>query len=331
MPFKPVPTRVSLPSVKKPRFYLGTTVSTRPIAATSAQKHKDKNTAMSQQDVEIPKRAFEFLGFGEERGTKPRSRGITEIRGPYYSVVGKRYLSDVLETSGQWIDSLKFAGGSFTLLPERALRELIDLAHSHNVTVSTGGFIERVLVQGTGVQGRREIVDKYLEKCKDVGFDIVELSSGFITLPLDDWARLVERCHAFGVKPKPEVGIQFGAGGTTEASVLEAEGTKDVDILISQARRFLDMGCDMIMIESEGITESVKTWRTDVISKIVSELGYQKLMFEASDPEVFTHYIKTYGPDVNLFVDHSQILQLEGVRQGIWGVKDVWGRVASFK
>ncbi|TPX59398.1 phosphosulfolactate synthase [Spizellomyces sp. 'palustris'] len=321
MLFKPLPTRVSLISVTKPRFHLATTVINRPISATSAQKSKDKNTAMNQQDVGTPKRAFEFLGFGEERGTKPRSRGITEIRGPYYSVVGKRYLSDVLETSGQWIDSLKFAGGSFTLLPERTLRELIDLAHSHNVTVSTGGFIERVLVQGSGVQGRREIVDKYLEKCKDVGFDILELSSGFITLPLDDWARLVERCHAFGVKPKPEVGIQFGAGGTTEASVLEAEGTKDVDILISQARRFLDMG----------ITESVKTWRTDVISKIVSELGYEKLMFEASDPEVFTYYIKTYGPDVNLFVDHSQILQLEGVRQGIWGVKDVWGRVTSFK
>src|SRR5687768_16147136 len=36
-----------------------------------------------------------------------RRRGITEIRGPYYSVMGKRYLSDVLDTAGHWIDSLK--------------------------------------------------------------------------------------------------------------------------------------------------------------------------------------------------------------------------------
>jgi phosphosulfolactate synthase (CoM biosynthesis protein A) len=51
----------------------------------------------------------------------------------------------------------------------------------------------------------------------------------------------------------------------------------------------------MIMIESEGITENA--W-----------------------------YIKNYGPDV----DHSQIVQLEALRRGIWGTKDLWGRVFTF-
>jgi hypothetical protein len=41
-------------------------------------------------------------GFGfirhNSRPPKPRSVGVTEIRGPYYSVMGKRYLQDVLET-----------------------------------------------------------------------------------------------------------------------------------------------------------------------------------------------------------------------------------------
>jgi phosphosulfolactate synthase (CoM biosynthesis protein A) len=54
-------------------------------------------------------------------------------------------------------------------------------------------------------------------------------------------------------------------------------------------------------------------------------------MFEAEDPEVFTCYVKTYGPDVNLFVDHSQIVQLEALRAGVWGTSDVWGRIATFK
>lgn len=54
-------------------------------------------------------------------------------------------------------------------------------------------------------------------------------------------------------------------------------------------------------------------------------------MFEAADPAVFEWYIKNYGPDVNLFVDHSQIVQLECLRAGIWGTKSSWGRVASFK
>ena len=43
----------------------------------------------------------------------------------------------------------------------------------------------------------------------------------------------------------------------------------------------------MIMIESEGITENMKTWRTDVLAKIISALGLEKPMLEAADPEVF--------------------------------------------
>jgi phosphosulfolactate synthase (CoM biosynthesis protein A) len=54
-------------------------------------------------------------------------------------------------------------------------------------------------------------------------------------------------------------------------------------------------------------------------------------MFEAADPDVFAWYIKNYGPDANLFVDDSQIVQLEALRRGIWGTKDLWGRVVTFK
>lgn len=85
------------------------------------------------------------------------------------------------------------------------------------------------------------------------------------------------------------------------------------------------------MIESEGITENVKSWRTDVPAKIIGALGLEKVMFEAADPDVFAWYIKNYGPEVNLFVDHSQIVQLECLRAGIWGTADVWGRILTYK
>src|SRR6266446_8993131 len=92
-------------------------------------------------------RSFQFLRVNE-RESKPRKRGLTEIRGPYYSVVGRRYLEDLFETMGAYVDSLKFAGGSFTLMPEQAVRDIIELCHRHDVLVSTGGFIERVLARG---------------------------------------------------------------------------------------------------------------------------------------------------------------------------------------
>jgi phosphosulfolactate synthase (CoM biosynthesis protein A) len=272
----------------------------------------------------MSERAFPFIRMNE-RESKPRTRGITEIRGPYYSPMGKRYLEDVLETMGEYVDSLKFAGGSFTLMPEKQLKEIIDLAHRYNVLVSTGGFIEHVLTQGP------EIVNRYIEECRNVGFDILEISSGFITIPVDDWLRLVEKVQRAGLKAKPEVGIQFGAGGASAVEELASEGTRDVEWAIGQARKFLDAGAYMIMIESEGITENVTTWRTDVAAKIIGALELEKVMFEAADPDVFAWYIKNYGPEVNLFVDHSQIVQLECLRAGIWGTKSLWGRVLTYK
>src|SRR5947208_17074664 len=111
-------------------------------------------------------RSFPFLRINE-REAKPRKHGLTEIRGPYYSAFGRRYLEDLFETMGNYIDSLKFAGGSFTLMPEKAIRDIVDLCHKHDVFVSTGGFIERVLGQGGEAGG------PFPAECKKRGFDIV--------------------------------------------------------------------------------------------------------------------------------------------------------------
>jgi phosphosulfolactate synthase (CoM biosynthesis protein A) len=268
-------------------------------------------------------RAFAFLPLNE-RPDKPRSRGVTEIRGPYYTPVGKSYLEDLLETMGAWVDTLKYAGGSFALMPRASVRGLNELCHEHDVEVSTGGFLEYVLAQ------RGDAVERYLDECRALGFDIVEISSGFVTLPVDDLVALTRTVREAGLKPKPEVGIQFGAGGASTVEALEAEGTRDVGQAIELAKRHLDAGAHMIMIESEGITEQVRDWRTDVVSRIASELGLEHAMFEAADPDVFSWYVKNYGIDVNLFVDHSQIVQLECLRAGIWGTHDTWGRMLSY-
>ena len=269
-------------------------------------------------------RPFAFLRHNRRQG-KPRSAGVTEIRGPYYSVVGRRYLEDLFEGFAEYVDTLKFAGGSFSLMPRPALRALIELCHENQVRVSTGGWIEHVLAQGEAA------VDRYLEACREVGFDIVELSTGFVTLPVDDIVRLTERVQSEGLLAKPEVGIQFGAGGATSAEQLEAEGTSDPGRAIEIARRCLAAGAHMVMIESEGITENVRSWRTDVVAQISAALGTDRVMFEAADPDVFAWYVQNYGPEVNLFVDHSQIVQLECLRSGIWGTSGTWGRILTYR
>jgi phosphosulfolactate synthase (CoM biosynthesis protein A) len=279
---------------------------------------------MTQATARDDDRPFAFLRTNAPP-PKPRDRRLTEIRGPYYGAYGRRHLEDLLETMGPCIDILKFAGGAMAVMPARAVRQLIDLCHEHAVQVSTGGFIEYVLTQGA------EAVRRYLGECRELGFDIVEVSSGFLTLPADDLVRLVKDVQQAGLRAKPEVGVQFGAGGASAAGELEAEGLHDPGWAVALARRYLDAGAELVMIESEGITENVRAWRTDIVAQIAQGVGLERVMFEAADPEVFGWYVKTYGPEVNLFVDHSQIVQLECLRSGVWGTKSLWGRVVSYK
>ena len=79
------------------------------------------------------------LGFirSNPRTAKPRKHGVTEIRGPYYSAYGKRHFQDIMDTMGHHVDGLKFAGGSFSLTPEKSVTDLIEIAHQNDIYVST--------------------------------------------------------------------------------------------------------------------------------------------------------------------------------------------------
>ncbi len=257
------------------------------------------------------------------RPEKPRSFGLTEVRGPYYSTFGVRHLADVLDVAGRWIDGVKWGGGSFAVLPPEQVRAFSDLVHEHDAYISSGGWIETVLRYGP------DAVAKYLAEAKNLGFDVIEISTGFLSIPTSGLLRLVEQVTRAGLKAKPELGIQFGSGGDSTEAELAAEQIKDVGDLADRARRALEAGADIIMIESEGITENVAEWNTAAVASIINGVGIEKVMFEAADPLVFEWYIKTYGNEVNLFVDHSQVLQLECLRQNIWGNKSTWGRIAN--
>jgi phosphosulfolactate synthase (CoM biosynthesis protein A) len=163
------------------------------------------------------RRGFDFIELNQ-RTPKPRTnRGVTEIRGTHYKPLGTRALKDTLEAMGEYIDTLKFAGGSFAIMPRAVSAKIIDICHSYDVKVSTGGALEHALMR-----------------------------------------------------------------------------------------------------------------RGDVVSRLVDGLGLEHLMFEAADPVVFAWYVRLYGAEVNLFIDHSQIYHLESLRSGVGGGGPLWGRVLTY-
>jgi len=209
------------------------------------------------------------------------------------------------------------------LLSRTRLRQIIQVCHANKVYVSTGGFVERVIAQGS------DAVDQYLKECKRIGFDVVEVSSGLAPIPLADKIEIVKQVQKLGMKPKPEVSLMIGAGAGTHVAGYEAsleEKMRSFDDFSSEVEQHLSAGAEIIMVESEGLTEDLppEKWRKDVIQKLVQKFGYKTFMFEASDPAVFKWYLTTFGRDVNLFIDHSQIVEFTAWRTKLWGDRTIW-------
>ncbi len=272
------------------------------------------------------KRGFDFLPM-RERAKKPREKSVIEIRGSYYSPVTYTYLSDLLDVMGEYIDGFKFVASCQRLYPATEIKKITKLCHKHKVYVSTGGMIERVLVEGP------KAVDKYLKESKKLGFDVVEISSGFAQqLPLQDKVNITRQVLKLGMKAKPEISFMKGAGAGTHVANYKPKLRTTADVM-KEAKAYLDAGAYKLMFESEGITEDLppNKWRKDLVKKVIKDFGLNTWMFEASDPAVFKWYLREFGPDVNLFIDHSQVFEYSAWRGQLWGDPAIWkGKKLSY-
>jgi len=245
-------------------------------------------------------RAGEYEPAGH-RGGKPRREGLTQIHGPYYNAAAQRRLADELETMGASIDSLQFNGGPFNSLLPHPLSGVVALCRHHDVAVSAGGLSKSVLGQGT------RVTDRYIGACRDLGVDIIGLSSSVTTWLGDDCGRLVRRILRAGLKVRPTMNLNMLAGNSRRKN----------DRAVQLAEDFIRMGADLVVLESDRV-DSEPRWRAEVASRFMGTLGIESVMLEATDPDVFTCYVKHCGPTINLFVDHNHVALLECLRAGLW-------------
>jgi len=158
---------------------------------------------------------------------------------------------------------------AFTTTSEK---KITSLCKKHGIYVSTGGFIERVIIQGSSA------VDKYLRESKRLGFNVVEISSGFADISMKNQVEIIKKVRNLGMKAKPEISFMKGAGGGTQIANYKPQ-YKDVNTLLENASAYLDAGAYMLMLESEGITEDIpeSKWRKDIIKKAIDRFGLEKM------------------------------------------------------
>ncbi|MCC6917656.1 MAG: phosphosulfolactate synthase [Alphaproteobacteria bacterium] len=244
---------------------------------------------------------------------KPRNVGLTEVRTPAHSLAR---ISSYVEVLAPYLDSVKWTCGTQRLLPRSTVREINDYLHSKQIEVSSGGLIETVMPLG------EKAVRRYLEQSKELGFDIIEISSAFVGISLEDKCNLVRAVRELGLKPKPEVNA-YSPGDRRHISS---------EKVIREASAVLEAGAWKIMIEEDGIFSvgndgaDPKSWNRDLAWRLANRIPQEYLYWEASDNRICMWLLNSFGPDINLFGGDEQLGYIAAFRAGVFATN-----IAAFR
>ncbi len=90
--------------------------------------------------------------------------------------------------------------------------------------------------------------------------------------------------------------------------------------------------CDKVIIPDFGSNKANLVYVGPIVREVTSDRNFDSFMFEASDPPVFKWYLKQFGSEVNLFIDHSQIVEFTAWKTQLWGDRDIWkDKTLSYK
>ena len=158
----------------------------------------------------MSKKPFPYLPF-IKRDKKPRETGINYVRSP---VLVGRTIEDYLEAYGDMVDILKLSGKQAAQINEKSLINFISTCKKFNVMVSIGNPVMDV-----ALIGGRKAVDDYINKCADLGVDIIEISSIARSIDDDDVCTLIEKVSKKGIKVLNEIGVAFAHSEVNEESI----------------------------------------------------------------------------------------------------------------
>ncbi|MCJ8008810.1 phosphosulfolactate synthase [Lederbergia wuyishanensis] len=232
------------------------------------------------------------------RTAKPRAYGLTSI---IDTGISYGELKNMLKDYGHFIDVAKLGMGSAYITPN--LKDKIDLYKEFNITPYCGG----TLFEKSYFQNK---VSEYSNYLKGLGIDWIEVSTGTINIPLQ------ERLNLISLLVK-------------DFHVIAEVGSKDIHNQMSvsewknEIKLLLDAGCNYVITEGRdsgtaGIYDQNGNIKTNLISYLLEDLDYKKIIFEAPTPKQQMFFINEIGSNVNLGnVKLNDVLVLETQRRGL--------------
>ncbi|MDE2789999.1 MAG: phosphosulfolactate synthase [Paracoccaceae bacterium] len=249
-------------------------------------------------------RAFNRLPLTSDPRPKPRDCGISEIC-DWGLPLGQQ--ADYLEHTGEFVDVAKVVLGFAAIYPLDLLKRKVEIYHNANVKVQPGGiFFEYAAKLGK--------VDEYLEHCKEIGFDYVEVSDS-----RSDWTREEKNRH---IKSVVDAGIAVipESGGGEQHSIQD---------IVDDVKACMDLGAWKVTVDTAEIRSPRGEIRQDLFDALLAEIDMKDLIFEVWAIPIWgghTHQIRDseiwlvnqFGPDVNIAnLMFDWVFPLEALRRGV--------------
>lgn len=246
--------------------------------------------------------SFRFIPI-PPRTAKPRNQGLTMLLDKGLDPV---QLEGILATSGDYIDIVKFGWATSRILPREILIKKIALLRDRQISVCPGGtFLELAYVH--------DMMGKFLEEAKSLGFTCVEVSDGTVQIPRDEKLRLIEKAKKAGFEVYSEIG---------KKSPFEDEQIS-TRARIEDAHAELSAGALKVIMESResgttGIYDSEGHVIQESLDELVLHVGITNIIFEAPKREQQVWLIGNLGNAINLGnVAPEDALNVETLRLGL--------------
>ncbi len=235
-----------------------------------------------------------------ERPSKPRTTGYTMVMDKGLSL---REVSDLIETSGEYVDIVKLGWATSYVTP--VLSEKLKLYKDAGIPVYFGGTLFEAFVVRDQFDDYRKVLEKY-----DIQF--AEVSDGSIEMDHDAKCKYIETL-------------------SQDVTVLSEVGSKDAEKIIppykwiQQMETELQAGAWKVIGEAResgnvGLFRDSGEVRQGLVEEILTKIPSEKIIWEAPQKAQQVWFIKLCGPNVNLGnIAPNEVIPLETIRLGLRG------------
>jgi phosphosulfolactate synthase len=237
------------------------------------------------------------------RQVKPRTRGCTMV---IDKGLGQHAFMDLLTTSGEYIDIIKFGFGTSPLYPLPVIRSKIELAVKHGIAVIPGGTLLEAAV-------RLDLIPGFFHQVTSLGFTGVEVSDGTIDISRSLRNELIRDAASLGLRVFTEYGKKlFGS-------------RIDVYDFAATAEKDWACGAELVTVEAResgkgvGLFDERGDCRDSDLSHILEVVpNLDRVLWEAPLKDQQVSLIKSLGPDVHLGnIPVQDVITLETMRRGL--------------